>query len=72
MKSPCMSCRDRQVGCHSSCASYLLFREEVDAVNASRVEEARLIRTMADAKKGKRSDHGYNYFHAKKGRRWNP
>lgn len=30
IKSPCLDCDDRVVGCHSSCEKYAAYRAEID------------------------------------------
>jgi hypothetical protein len=32
MKSPCQNCAKRTVGCHSSCESYINFRNGIDNI----------------------------------------
>lgn len=31
--SPCMGCKDRQLNCHSVCADYKAFRDNLDSIN---------------------------------------
>lgn len=33
MKVPCYKCKDRKVGCHSTCQRYIEFRKALDAAN---------------------------------------
>ena len=33
MKSPCMGCEERYVGCHGKCVKYTNFRSKLDNVN---------------------------------------
>ena len=35
MKPPCKDCPDRQVGCHSTCEKYLLYKSELDKIKDS-------------------------------------
>lgn len=32
-KAPCKDCPNRQVGCHSTCEKYIVFRKERDELN---------------------------------------
>lgn len=36
LKSPCINCENRFLGCHSSCSGYQSFRQKLDVVNAAR------------------------------------
>lgn len=36
MKSPCMNCEDRCIGCHSTCPAYNKFHEQRTAISAAR------------------------------------
>lgn len=38
IKSPCLNCEDRQVGCHSSCCNYINFRKKIDFVKTKKNE----------------------------------
>ncbi len=33
MKSPCLGCKDRFIGCHSKCDKYIKYRNEYDKLN---------------------------------------
>lgn len=30
MKTPCLNCADRQIGCHGKCKKYDLYKEELE------------------------------------------
>lgn len=36
LKSPCLNCENRFVGCHSNCSGYQSFRQKLDVVNMAR------------------------------------
>lgn len=36
MKSPCMVCEERAVGCHVACEKYAEFRRKREAINENR------------------------------------
>ena len=36
MKSPCLDCNVRHMGCHSECKPYLKFKSELELAKASR------------------------------------
>lgn len=33
IKSPCHKCKEREVGCHSTCEKYAEFRQRLDEIN---------------------------------------
>ena len=39
IKPPCFKCKDRNVGCHSSCEKYKSFSEELGEIKNKRLKE---------------------------------
>jgi hypothetical protein len=39
MKCNCKGCTDRTLGCHDSCDSYLLFKEDRERVRQSKIND---------------------------------
>lgn len=35
LKSPCLHCTNRHIGCHSQCELYKMYRKEYDDLNAN-------------------------------------
>lgn len=50
MKSPCLGCSNRKVGCHASCDAYLTFESKNKALR-----DKRSIQTMAEDNPVKRA-----------------
>lgn len=40
IKSPCKGCGKRTPTCHGTCGLYLTYRQELDAYNAAKIEQA--------------------------------
>ena len=36
MSAPCMNCKKRELGCHSSCEEYLNYKAEIERIKAIR------------------------------------
>lgn len=51
-KAPCKDCPNREVGCHSTCDKYIVFRKERDElnkiINKKKEEEYAIDRTRYD------------------------
>lgn len=45
-KSPCMGCDKRQVGCHSTCETYIAYKAEIEAQNEERRQKAKLLEDL--------------------------
>lgn len=43
-RSPCMGCDKRQVGCHSTCETYIAYKAEIETQNEERRQKAKLSR----------------------------
>ena len=41
--TPCWGCTDREQGCHGKCAAYHLYRTQLDAAAAQRLQENELL-----------------------------
>lgn len=48
MKSPCLNCTDRHIGCHAVCERYLAARAEQNAINEWVGAERRTVRDVED------------------------
>lgn len=48
MKSPCQNCAKRTVGCHSSCESYINFRNGVDNIREKMMDDKEYERYKRD------------------------
>lgn len=43
MRSPCMGCCEREIGCHGSCGKYLAFRAQCEAAKRARQKESDVV-----------------------------
>lgn len=48
IKPPCFKCKDRTVGCHSSCEKYASFKEELDEIRGCATSENEKKRMLDD------------------------
>lgn len=44
----CFNCQSRQVGCHSTCTKYLLYKQSIAQTNANRKEYKQYFGLAAD------------------------
>lgn len=54
-KAPCLNCKNRKVGCHTSCESYLSFHKKNEERKTILSKESEARRAYRDAK-----TNGYN------------
>lgn len=62
---PCLNCKDRSVGCHSTCDKYINFRKELDNHNEKIHNEKELananrsyvIKSVENMRKKSRTSH---------------
>lgn len=50
IKSPCMVCKERYMGCHGSCESYLTYQTKCKQVNQSRIKSLEATRDFISAR----------------------
>ena len=48
IKSPCLNCPDRTIGCHSKCELYADFRARLDDLNNKKAETKNQTRMVDD------------------------
>ena len=46
IKVPCYNCENRQYGCHSVCAKYLEYRDQIDSRN-KKIDNARFYEGLS-------------------------
>jgi hypothetical protein len=51
LRPPCKDCKERSVGCHSSCGAYIMYSEENARLREERHNRNEVDRAISDFKK---------------------
>ena len=49
MKSPCMNCNVRHMGCHSKCRPYQKFKDEIELIGIQKEKDSEFMRYLCNA-----------------------
>lgn len=58
MKTPCLNCEFRHVGCHADCEHYKAFRAEREAAYKRNAQQAEMTSFVSDVKRNVHRRYG--------------